>query len=79
MLLDGTRHRGEVQLDPIGEGEAAVNTARMLMGAGATGTQQEQAHVMAGVVEAMSDMRAYRAGGTPAAAVADALERELAA
>ena len=49
------------------------------MGGGTAGNAQEHAHVMAQVLEAMSDIRAYRAGGSPPAALADALERELAA
>lgn len=79
ILLDADRHTGSAHLQRISEGEAALVAARMLMGGGATGTHTEQADLMARVVEAMSDMRGYRAGGTPAAAVADLVERELAA
>lgn len=77
VLLDGISHRGPARVERMGEGEAALTAARMLMGGGATGNQQEHTVLMAQVVEAMSDMRAYRAAGTPAAAVADALELEL--
>ena len=79
VLLDSTRHTGPAHLQRMSDGEAAISAARMLMGGGATGTHTEQADLMAGVVEAMSDMRGYTAGGTPASAVADLLERELAA
>lgn len=40
---------------------------------------EEQADVMIRVLEAMSGVAAYRAGGSPPAALADALEQELAA
>lgn len=79
VLLDSTRHGGPARIQRISEGEAALEAARMLMGGGVTSPEQEQADLMAQVLEAMTDMRAYRAGGTPPSAVADALERELAA
>ena len=79
VLLDGATHGEPLRLEPIGEASAALAAARMLIGGGAVGTQQEQAGVMAGVVEALSDARAYRAAGSPARDLASALERELAA
>jgi hypothetical protein len=79
VLLDSSLHHGTAQLQRIGEGEAALTATRMLMGGGAAGNEQEHANLMARVLEAMSDMRAYRASGSPASALADALERELAA
>jgi len=66
-LLDSARHTGAAHLQRISEGEAALAAARMLIGAGAVGTHTEQADLMTRVVEAMSDMRGYRAGGTPRA------------
>ena len=79
VLLDGATHGGPMRLERVSEASAALAAARMLIGGGAMGTQQEQAGVMAAVVEAMSDARAYRAAGSPPDALASALEQELAA
>lgn len=79
VLLDRRSHNGPARIERISEGEAALVAARMLMGGGTSGNEQEHAELMARVLESMMDMRAYRAAGSPPAGLADALERELAA
>ncbi len=79
VLLDRQARDGSPRVERISEGAAALAAARMLMGGGTAGNEKEHAHLMARVLEAMRDMRAWRAAGTPASGVADAIERELAA
>lgn len=79
ILLDGARHHGEAFVERVSEGEAALQAARMLIGGASGISKGEQAETMVQVVEAMRGVTAYRAGGTPPAAVASALELELAA
>ncbi len=79
VLLDRRAHNGPARIERISEGEAALVAARMLMGGGTSGNEQEHAELMARVLESMTEMRAYRAAGSPPALLADALERELAA
>jgi hypothetical protein len=78
-MLDRAAREGPPRLERISEGAAALAATRMLMGGGTAGNEQEHAHLMARVLEAMREMRAYRAAGTPARGVADAIEAELAA
>jgi hypothetical protein len=61
----------------MSEGEGALRTARMLLGGGVN--RNEGQAIMVQVVEALSGVTAYRAGGTPPGAVAELLEREFAA
>ena len=79
VMLSETDRPGPARLEKIGPAEAALAAARALMGGGTSSNSEEQADLMARVLEAMSDLTAYRAGGSPAAALADALERELVA
>ena len=79
VLLDATSHTGPATLEPVSDGAAAVAAARMLIGVGAERPESEQAHIMVRVLEAMQDVRAYRAGGAEPGALATLLEQELAA
>jgi len=79
VLLDRAWHEGPARVERISEGGAAVRVARMLIGAGAGRSEQEQTEIMVRVLEAMRDVTAWRVAGADPAAVAGALERELAA
>jgi hypothetical protein len=79
LLLEKEGHQGPPRLEPVSEGEAALRTARMLIGGAAEQTEGNQADRMLRVLEALSGVKAYRARGTPAAALAAAVELELVA
>ncbi len=79
VMLSETTRSGPARLDRVSPAEAALTAARALLGGGTSSNTEEQADLMARVIEAMSDLAAYRAGGSPAAALADALEQELVA
>ncbi|HEY2805343.1 MAG TPA: hypothetical protein VGI92_05740 [Gemmatimonadales bacterium] len=79
VILEAATHHGPARLETIGAAEAALIAARALMGGGTSSNSEEQAELMARVLEAMSDLKAYRAAGSPASSVADALERVIAA
>ena len=78
VLLDRVRHHGPPHLQRTSEGAAAIETARMLIG-GPEGHSEGDHTAMEGVLDALSGLTAYRASGGPPAALAQALERELAA
>ena len=78
VMLSETARPGPARLVKASPAEAALTAARALMGGGTSSNSEEQADLMARVLEAMSDLTAWRAGGSPAAALADVLERELA-
>jgi len=77
VLLDSASHGDAPRVEPMSEGEGALRTARMLLGGGVD--QSEGSAMMVQVLDALSGVTAYRAGGTPPAALARLLERELAA
>ena len=77
VLLDQASHGGPPQVERMSEGEGALRTARMLLGGGVN--RNEGSAMMVQVLEALSGVTAYRAAGTPPAAVARLLEQVLAA
>jgi hypothetical protein len=77
VLLDQASHGESPRVEQMSEGEGALRTARMLLGGGVN--RNEGSAMMVKVLEALSGVRAYRASGTPAAALARLVERELAA
>ena len=79
VLLDRAGHGSSPRLERTSEATAALETARMLIGDEHGHRQEEHAAIMVAVLEAMTDLTAYRASGSPPAALADALELELAA
>jgi len=79
VLLDQADHAGPPLIERTSDGSAALRAARMLIGSTPARGKEEHTSIMIKVLEAMSDVTAYRARGTPPAALADALERELAA
>ena len=79
VLLDAASHKGPAALERASDGAAGVTAARMLIGADVTRPGSEQADLMVRVLEAMREVRAYRARGADPAGLAVALEREAAA
>lgn len=79
VLLEKAGHQGPPCMELVSEGEAALRTAGMLIGGAVKQTEGDQADRMLRVLEALSGVKAYRARGTPPAALARALELELAA
>jgi hypothetical protein len=77
VLLDRASHGQAPGVERMSAGEGALRTARMLLGGGVNRT--EGGAMMVRVLEALSGVTAYRAGGTPPAALARLLEQELAA
>lgn len=77
ILLDPASHGEAPRVERMSEGEGALRTARMLLGGGVN--RNEGSAMMVQVLEALSGVTAYRAGGSPAASVALLLEQELAA
>ena len=79
VRLDPAGHHGPPRLQRTSEGAAAVETTQLLIGGLAGRSQEERTATMGAVLEAMSGLTAYRACGGPPGALADVLERELAA
>jgi len=77
VLLDSASHGTAPRVERTSEGEGALRTARMLLGGGVN--RNEGSAMMVQVLDALSGVTAYRAEGTPPAALARLLERELAA
>jgi len=77
ILLDAAAHGEAPRVERMSEGEGAVHAARMLLGGGVN--RNEGSVMMVQVLDALSSVTAYRAAGTPPAALARLLEQELAA
>ena len=79
LLLEKEGHQGPPRVELVSEGEAALRTARMLIGSAAEHNERDQADRMLRVLEALGGVKAYRARGTPPGALAAVVETELAA
>jgi hypothetical protein len=77
VLMDPASHGEAPRVERMSEGEGALRTARMLLGAGVN--RNEGSAMMVQVLDALNGVSAYRASGTPPAALARLIERELAA
>lgn len=77
VLLESDAHRGPARVERTSEGAAAVLVSQRLLGR--RGSADEQARLTVQVLDALSDAAAYRASGGDPAAIAVALEQELAA
>ena len=77
VLLDKASHGEAPRVERMSAGEGALRTARMLLGGGVN--RNGGSAMMLQVLEALSGVAAYRAAGTPAAALARLVEQELAA
>jgi hypothetical protein len=75
VLLDSERHTGQVTVEPISEGAAAIMASQSLIAGG--NAETERTRLMLNVVEAMSHARAWRAGGAGAQGVARAIEQAV--
>lgn len=79
IRLDAAGHHGPAKLLRTSEGAAAIETTQLLIGGLEGSSQEDRTATMGAVLEAMSGLAAYRASGGPPEALADVLERELAA
>lgn len=77
LLLDAGHRRGPGRVERSSEGEAAVYVTQKVLGGAAGGAARKDATVQ--ILDGLVDVAAYRAAGNDPAAVADALEREVAA
>lgn len=77
VLLDRAGHSGAARVEPSSEGAAALLVSQRLLGR--RGSADEQARLTVRVLDALSDTAACRVSGGDPAAVAAALEGELAA
>jgi hypothetical protein len=79
VFLERTAHQPPTRLEPMSEGEAAVLVTQSMMGVGAGGATATRGPLTVRLLESLSALTAYRAGGDDPAALALALERRLAA
>lgn len=63
----------------MSEGEAAVLVTQTMLGIGADGSTEARGNLTVRLLESLTNVTAYRAGGADPAALALALERGLAA
>jgi len=79
VLLDAARRNGPSTVERTSAGEAAVFVTQKVLGAAAGGGQTRQEDVTVRLLDGLANVAAYRASGGDPAAVAAALEREVAA
>lgn len=72
VLLDSERHTGQVTVESVSEGAAAIMASQSLIAGGDAG--MEHTRLMLRVLEALADARAWRVSGAGARDVARALE-----
>ena len=78
VLLEAASRRGPSGVERASEGEAAVYLTQKVLGGVANGAVRREDVAMC-LLEGLADVAAYRAVGSDPAAVAEALEREVAA
>ncbi len=78
LLLDAGRRRGPGRVERSSEGEAAVYVTQKVLG-GAPGGAATRKDATVQILDGLVDVAAYRAAGDDPAAVAEALERAVAA
>lgn len=79
IAIDQASHRGPARLEPMSEGEAAVLVTQTMLGVGQGGPTGAKGKLAVRLLESLTNVTAYRAGGADPAALALALERGLAA
>lgn len=79
VLLDRASQREPTCLERMSEGEAAVLVTQTMLGVGVDGSTEARGKLAVRLLESLTNVTAYRAGGADPAALALALERGLAA